>query len=128
VLYADDQPAAIHFGMQSGSLLHSWFPAYDLTLGKYSPGSALMLLIIQHAAEQGVSLIDLGRGDDEYKLTFANDAVPLAEGIIETRRVTAALRQGWRATRNWVRQSSFREYVRGPVRWLRRMRERFALQ
>src|SRR5439155_8113278 len=63
VLYANEQPAAIHFGMQSGSLLHSWFPAYDVELGKYSPGSALLLFLIRHAAEHGVALIELGKGD-----------------------------------------------------------------
>ena len=103
VLYVNDKPAAIHFGMQSGSLLRSWFPAYDLSLRKHSPGSALLLLILEHAAEHGVTMIDLGKGDDEYKFTFANGAVPLAAGIVETRLITAALRQSWRPGRDWVR-------------------------
>ena len=127
-LFVNNQPAAIHFGMQSGTLLHSWFPAYDYSLGKYSPGSALLLCLLQHAAEHGVAMVDLGKGDDEYKLTFANNALPLAEGIIETRPIAAALRRGWQATRDWVRDSSFREYSRRPVRWLRQMREWVALR
>jgi CelD/BcsL family acetyltransferase involved in cellulose biosynthesis len=128
VLYADDEPAAIHFGMQSGSLLHSWFPAYDVALGKYSPGAALLLAMLQHAGERGIVRIDLGKGDDEYKLTLANAAQPVAEGVVETRPVSGAIRQAWRQTRDWVRRSPIREPARMPIRWLRHVREWLALR
>jgi len=127
-MYVDDKVAAIHFGMRSGSLLHSWFPAYDVALGKHSPGSAVLLLMIQHAAAHDVRCLELGKGDEEYKRTFATDAVPLAEGVVETRPVAAAIRHGWRHTRDWVRQSPIREPARIPIRWLRRMREWLALR
>jgi CelD/BcsL family acetyltransferase involved in cellulose biosynthesis len=128
VMYANDKIAAIHFGMKSGPLLHSWFPAYDVGLGKYSPGATLLLFILQHAAEHGVTRVDLGKGDEEYKLTLANAGVSLAEGVVETRIVSAALRRHWGQARNWVRQSPLREPARVPIRWLRRMREWLALQ
>jgi CelD/BcsL family acetyltransferase involved in cellulose biosynthesis len=122
-LYIDDKIAAVHFGMQSGNLLHSWFPAYDVALSKSSPGAALLLLIAQHAAEHGVSWIELGVGDEPYKLAVASDSVPLAEGVVETRPAKAALRATWRQARDWVRRSPLREPARAPIRWLRRMRE-----
>lgn len=123
VLYVNNAPAAIHFGLKSGTLLHSWFPAYDIALGKHSPGTALLLFILQHAAAHGVTSIDLGKGDDEYKLTLANESLPLAEGIIETRYLAAAFRHGWDRTRDWVRQSPLREHARTPIRWFRHVRE-----
>jgi CelD/BcsL family acetyltransferase involved in cellulose biosynthesis len=128
VVYANDKPAAIHFGIRSGSLLHYWFPAYDVAMGKYSCGAALLLFLIQQAGEQGIRLIDLGKGDDDYKLTFANDALPLAEGIIETRRTAAAFRNAWQQTRAWVHRSPVYNYARTPIRWLRQMREWAALR
>jgi len=127
-LYVNDKVAAIHFGMQSGSLLHSWFPAYDVVQSKHSPGSTLLLLLIQHAGEHGMRCLELGKGDEDYKRTFATDGVSLAEGVVETRPVTAAIRHGWRQTRDWVRRSPIREPARMPIRWLRRMREWLALR
>jgi CelD/BcsL family acetyltransferase involved in cellulose biosynthesis len=128
VLSIDEQLAAVHFGMQCGPLLHSWFPAYDVTLGKHSPGSMLLLLMIEHAAPHGVACIDLGKGGEDYKQTLATGGVPLAEGAVETRHVAAVLRRGWRQTRDWVRQSPLREQARMPVRWLKRMRDWWALR
>jgi CelD/BcsL family acetyltransferase involved in cellulose biosynthesis len=128
VLYVDEKPAAIHFAMRSGGLLHSWFPAYDPELGKYSPGSVLLLQIAEHAQASGVAAIDLGKGSEDYKQTLANCSVPLAEGAVETRPVVAALRRGWRQTRQWVRQSPLREQARMPVRFFKRMRDWFAVR
>jgi CelD/BcsL family acetyltransferase involved in cellulose biosynthesis len=123
VLYVDEQPAAIHFGMQSGGLLHSWFPAYDTAWGKFSPGSVLMLQMIEQAAAHGVTCIELGKGDEDYKKTLATGSVPLAEGAVETRRVAAVLRRGWQQTRDWVKQSSLRKPARTGARFFRRMRD-----
>lgn len=128
VVYANDKPAAIHFGIRSGSLLHYWFPAYDVAMGKYSCGAALLLFLIQHAGEHGIHLIDLGKGDEDYKLSFANGTVPLAEGLIETRRSAAAFRNAWQQTRAWVHRSPVYNYARTPIGWLRRMREWMALR
>jgi CelD/BcsL family acetyltransferase involved in cellulose biosynthesis len=128
VLYVNDKVAAVHFGMRSGPLLHSWFPAYDMGLSKYSPGAALLLLMAEHAARHDVSTIDLGKGDEEYKLTFATGAVPLIEGEIETRRARAAVSRGWQQARTWVKQSPLHEPARMPIRWFRQMRDWMALR
>lgn len=123
VLYVDKVPKAVHLGMRSGSQLHYWFPAYDASFGKYSPGSALLIFMIKYAGENGVTSIDLGKGDDDYKLTFANNSVPLAEGVVETRPLVAVFRRVWRKSREFVRASPIRTIARAPSRWLRRIRE-----
>jgi Acetyltransferase (GNAT) domain/DegT/DnrJ/EryC1/StrS aminotransferase family len=38
VLYAGRRPVAIHLGLRSASTLACWFPTYDVTLARYSPG------------------------------------------------------------------------------------------
>lgn len=128
VMYVDDKVAAVHFGMQSGPLLHSWFPAYDVNLSKCSPGSILLLFMLQCAAEHGVARIDLGKGDEPYKIMFATGGVSLAEGVVETRLVSAAMSRGIRQARDWVRQSPLRERARVPIGWLRQMRDWLALR
>lgn len=125
-MYAGEQLVAIHFSMQSGSMLHSWFPAYDPAFSKHSPGAGLLLLMAQPAHPHGVTCIDLGKGDEPYKLTLADHGVPLAEGAIETRAVTAVVRSGWQRARDWVRNSPLRTPARASLRWLRRVQNLMA--
>jgi CelD/BcsL family acetyltransferase involved in cellulose biosynthesis len=117
-LHVGDKLAAVHFSLQSGSRLHSWFPAYDVSLARRSPGMCLLLLVAQHAAEHGVSSIDLGKGSEDYKLHLASDRVLVAEGVVETRRVAAAMRTTWRRARDWVKQSPIEKPARASLRWL----------
>ncbi|HEX5102879.1 MAG TPA: GNAT family N-acetyltransferase [Pirellulaceae bacterium] len=123
VMYANDKIAAVHFSMQSGKRLHSWFPAYDVGLSKFSPGACQLLFMAQCAAEHGIDCIDLGKGDEEYKLMFASGSVPLAEGVVETRPLSAAMRRGWRQTRDWVKQSPLERPARASLRWLRQVKQ-----
>lgn len=99
VLYVGDEIAAAHFGMRSASVWHWWFPAYSEAFSVYSPGGLLLLKLAEHVGEfaQGQpasgpvggvtgervpSVIDLGKGTDAYKQSFANGAVPLLEGSV----------------------------------------------
>ena len=120
-MYANDQLAAVHFSMRSGSRLHSWFPAYDVNLSKFSPGACQLLFMAQHAAEHGVDCIDLGKGDEEYKLMFASRSVALGEGAVETRQLSAAMRSGWWRAREWVKQSPLKTPARASLRWLKQV-------
>lgn len=120
-LYANDNLAAVHFSMQSGPMLHSWFPAYDPALGKHSPGASLLLSMAQEAVEHGATCIDLGKGDEEYKLALASDSVPLGEGVVETRAIAGAVRMGWRVAKDWVKQTPLKAPAKASLRWLRSM-------
>ena len=81
--YAGDQLIAVHFGMRSRDTLHWWFPTYDPAFHKYSPGLLLLLELARRAASEGIVRIDLGRGDERYKTSFASGATMFAEGSIE---------------------------------------------
>ncbi len=84
-LRAGDRTIALHFGLTSGSLLHYWFPVYDPSLAKYSPGLMLLLDLAATAGEHGIDLIDLGMGEHDYKLRVANTGYEVAAGRVPAR-------------------------------------------
>ena len=127
VLYVGDRPAAIHFGLRAGKVLHQWFPAYDSELNNYSPGVIHLLDMARHAADNGVERIDLGRLC-HYKSRVATHCVNVAEGSIDLRPVTRILKQGYHQTFEWLRHSPLRSVARIPGRMLRRLAEQKQFQ
>jgi CelD/BcsL family acetyltransferase involved in cellulose biosynthesis len=82
-LYADDELIAVHLGLRHRSTFHYWFPAYDPEWSRYSPGSVLLLAMCEAMASQGVRTIDLGKGQEGYKVRFAGADYPVGNGSIE---------------------------------------------
>jgi CelD/BcsL family acetyltransferase involved in cellulose biosynthesis len=82
VLWAGDQVAAAHFGLRSEHVLHYWFPCYNLSLRKYSPGLILLMEIARSAPGCGISRIDLGwlTGISTYKQRFMTSRFAIATG------------------------------------------------
>jgi CelD/BcsL family acetyltransferase involved in cellulose biosynthesis len=81
-LSVDNKIIAAHMGMRSTSVLHWWFPAYDLAQAKFSPGLILLLELCRRAEEFGIRTIELGYGDEPYKLLVANGGIPVATGFV----------------------------------------------
>lgn len=127
-LYAGDQLVAAHLGMASEQVLHWWFPAYDRELGRYSPGLVLIYMMAQQAGNHGVTRIDLGKGDEEYKFRIATHVDQVAEGCVDAVSARQFLRRSWRVARDWVRNSPLRSTARVPYRWLKRVRDWFKFQ
>ena len=50
------------------------------------PGLILLLDLVAEAAERGLTLVDLGRGEHHYKLRVANGAYDVAEGVVPAAR------------------------------------------
>jgi len=119
-LYAGDTLVAAHLGMRSRRVWHWWFPVYDAAWAPYSPGAQLLLQVAQAAADEGHSSLDLGKGADAYKQSFADSGLPLAEGWV----YRPALSTAWLATRaatlRWARRAAWAQPLRP---WLRRMRQ-----
>jgi CelD/BcsL family acetyltransferase involved in cellulose biosynthesis len=122
-LYIDDQLAAAHFGMRTGHVLHYWFPVYDRAFLKYSPGLILLMEMARVGESLGIDRIDLGRGSEQFKRSFMSGAIPVAEGSVECRPVSRAIRQNWRRTCEWMKTSSLRDQVELPLRVTRPMRQ-----
>jgi len=82
-LYAGDDLVAVHFGVQSQSVLHWWFPAYNPDLARYAPGILLLLNMLEQSAKLGITKVDLGKGVQDYKRRFQNTSVILATGSVD---------------------------------------------
>lgn len=80
VLYAGDRPVSTHYGLFSRGVLHWWFPAYDLAFQRYSPGLQLIDICARQAAIEAIRMIDFGKGDDRYKVLFADRSIPMLRG------------------------------------------------
>jgi CelD/BcsL family acetyltransferase involved in cellulose biosynthesis len=91
MIYVDDQPVAGHFGVRTRTTLAGWFPAYDTRFAKYSPGLIHHLAMAEQAAADGIQVIDMGRGDKEYKDKLKNGELEVAEGRVATASAAAGV-------------------------------------
>ncbi|MFE7586985.1 GNAT family N-acetyltransferase [Streptomyces gardneri] len=91
VLYVGDRPIAAHFGLRSATVLSCWFPSYDPEFAKYSPGLVLHLRMAEAAAAAGIGMLDLGRGDAEYKDALKTGELTVSEGAVFVPGARAAL-------------------------------------
>lgn len=81
-VHAGDHLVAVHLGLATRSRLAWWFPTYDAEHARASPGVLLLLSVLERAAAEGVSAVDLGRGDEGYKDRFATDVLQVGEGFV----------------------------------------------
>jgi CelD/BcsL family acetyltransferase involved in cellulose biosynthesis len=120
-LYFDGVPAALHMGLRSRDAWHWWFPRHDDAYAGFSPGALLLHYAIEHAPSLGVKRIDLGYGDEEFKLRMRSGAIPVALGRVEVPSVAGTVRR-WRAgLEAWVRRTPLLPIVRYPGRVLKRL-------
>ncbi|WP_411111486.1 GNAT family N-acetyltransferase [Streptomyces sp. c-19] len=108
VLYVGERPIAAHFGLRSATVLSCWFPSYDPEFAKYSPGLVLHLRMAEAAAAAGIGMLDLGRGDAEYKDALKTGELTVSEGAVFV--------PGARAALHWLRREPARRahsFVRG---------------
>ncbi len=96
-LYAGDDLVAAHLGIRSNRVWHYWFPGYAAEHGRHSPGLVLLWRMAEHATATGLSAIDLGFGDYDYKARFATHTMALGSGSIERPSLVHAARELGRA-------------------------------
>jgi len=122
-LYSGEQLVALHFGMQTATVLHYWFPVYDPAFQEYSPGIALLLEIARDAAETGLRRIDLGKGTEDFKVSLRTAAIDVAAGSVSGGGVIGGMRQCWSHTRSWLKTSPLGAPARASARLVRPLRE-----
>ena len=71
---------ASHLGIRSKTVLHQWFPVYNVDFARSSPGHILTKYLISSAENEGYSHFDLG-GYGEYKRQFRPDSYAMSAGI-----------------------------------------------
>lgn len=100
-VYANETLLAAHFGLRDRDVLHWWFPVFSKAYSHVSPGWILLRELIAAAPARGVTRIDLGVGDEDYKLRSMTDSVFVSEGGVTA---TALQRRLWSARRSAVGQ------------------------
>jgi CelD/BcsL family acetyltransferase involved in cellulose biosynthesis len=110
VLLAGDTVVAGHLGLRSTSTLAWWFPAYNPDFGQYSPGLIMLLELARAMPDAGLSLLDLGKGDEPYKERLSNREIPLLRGAAARGRHLAVAN----SVRHWPRERAERLVLESP--------------
>ena len=99
VLSAGERPVAIMLGLTGPRGLDPWFTAYDHELSRFSPGTIMWFAVAEEAANRGIGYIELGDGQDSYKLRLANTSYPVAGGAVWVSRTEQFARRVYRRLR-----------------------------
>ena len=91
-LHAGPHLLAAHFGLRAGGVLHWWFPVYDPAFSAFAPGWILLRELVDACPTLGVTRIDFGRGDDEYKRRAKTGETIVYQGIVTKSSTRRALR------------------------------------
>jgi CelD/BcsL family acetyltransferase involved in cellulose biosynthesis len=92
-VHAGPNLIAAHFGLRAGSVLHWWFPVYDPAFAHLAPGWILLRELVQAAPGLGITRIELGRGDDEYKRRAKTGETLVAQGLVARSSIRRAMRR-----------------------------------
>jgi CelD/BcsL family acetyltransferase involved in cellulose biosynthesis len=112
-LYAGDQLIAILLGQRSQHVLNAWIPTHHPQFSNYSPGALLHLELLRRCADEAVTVIDLGRGENPLKMRLANDSQLMAIGSLHRDPWRQHLAAYASQTKNWlVNVSSAQKWVR----------------
>jgi len=109
-LLAGDKVVAGHLGLRSRTTLAWWFPVYDTAYAAYSPGLVLCVELARAMTEEGLTLLDLGKGDELYKERLSNTEIALLQGSVARDRLTASLDRA----RRWPREQVMRVVLESP--------------
>ncbi|MFL6143613.1 MAG: GNAT family N-acetyltransferase [Labedaea sp.] len=118
-VHAGPHLIAAHFGMRAGSVLHWWFPVYDPEFGHLAPGWILLRELIAASPALGLTRIDLGRGDDEYKRRAKTGEVTVCQGMLTRGSVHRLLRKARNSTIEAAKSSALAPALRRAVRKVR---------
>lgn len=77
VLKLDDEPIAIHLGVQFSGRFYYLLPTYNFDYQVYSPGKILLHRIIQEAINTKNVVFDFTVGGEEYKREWCNNELVL---------------------------------------------------
>lgn len=94
-LRAGDRVLAWHWGLRAGPTVVSVVPAYDPAASRWSPGTVLMIDLLERLAAEGVERVVLGQGIDQTKRRLMTHTEPLATGWVETSALSAGIHRAW---------------------------------
>jgi len=114
-LWAGDRLVAAEFSLHAGDQCHFWFPGYEPTLARCSPGILLSMDTMRLASARGFRTFDFGFEGEHYKKYFCNASRTVREAVIVRPGLGAAVgRAAVRALDLAGRERA--ERLRGSVR------------
>lgn len=122
-LHAGPHLVAAHFGIRSENVLHWWFPVYDPAFAGLAPGWMLLRELVCAAPALGVTRIDLGRGDDEYKRRAKTGETPVCQGMVTRSSARQTLRRARDSMVATAKSSAFGPGLRHIARKIRTLRQ-----
>jgi len=121
-LWAGDQLIAAESSPRSGSIYHLQWCAYDSAFHAYSPGRLLNESLMRWGVSNGITRIEFGKGDQDYKLRAATGQHLVATGSVVAGRLQRAVRGTWWAMRRWARSSPLRPHLKAAAGYYYRLR------
>jgi CelD/BcsL family acetyltransferase involved in cellulose biosynthesis len=108
-LKVGDRCVAYHFGLFDASTFIWYKPTFDMNLQHEGPGEVLFKALVEQATSSGCSYFDFTRGDEPFKLRFANvqrrnrrlrHRLPIPQAVArwlraETNRLVGTLARTW---------------------------------
>lgn len=119
-IYAGPHLLAAHFGLRSGPVLHWWFPVYEPAFARLAPGWLLLRHVIAAAPHLGLTRIDLGRGNEEYKRWLMTGYEVVSQGAVVCTPWRRRAASGRRRVMSAITSSSAGPILRSAVRYVRR--------
>ncbi len=116
VLFAGDEPVALHYGLLDGDLLHYWFPVYNDQYAYGSPGTQMFLDIAKEATARGVRAIDMGYGEQAYKYKLTNVITEMSYGLADPSLLRRRLHRSYLAWRQQLKGLWFKDHIKPYVR------------
>jgi CelD/BcsL family acetyltransferase involved in cellulose biosynthesis len=81
-LWAGDRLTAVEYSLHAGDQYHFWFPGYEPSLSRCSPGILLSLDTMRLASEHGYRTFDFGFEGEHYKKYFCNGFRVVREAVV----------------------------------------------
>lgn len=81
-MHAGGKLTAVEFSLHAGRRYHFWFPVYEPSLARCSPGILLSMDTMRLAAERGFRVFDFGFEGEGYKKYFVNARETVREAVV----------------------------------------------
>ncbi len=81
-LWAGDRLTAVEYSLHAGDQYHFWFPGYEPSLARCSPGILLSMDTMKLASACGYRTFDFGFEGEHYKKYFCNGFKQVREAVV----------------------------------------------
>lgn len=120
-MHIDKRLIGAAFGLRSGRVLHVWLIAHDAAFDSYSPGVQLARWLIGWAGEHGVTEVDFGPGDYQFKRQLSTTQRQLQRGVISGASFSGVLRRAQFAVRTQLERAPHPALAALPGKAMRRI-------